>query len=86
MKTLLVTGGCGFIGSQFIKLLWRERPQYSVINLDLLTYAGNLENLAGPERQLNSGTYRFIRGDIADVDLTRQQIKDSPGYDPTDSR
>jgi dTDP-glucose 4,6-dehydratase len=77
MKTLLVTGGCGFIGSQFIKLVRHERPQYSLINLDLLTYAGNLENLAGLERQLNTSTYRFVRGDIADVELTHQLIHDA---------
>ncbi|HEX2226765.1 MAG TPA: dTDP-glucose 4,6-dehydratase [Candidatus Binatia bacterium] len=77
MKTLLVTGGCGFIGSHFIKLIWRERPQYTVINLDLLTYAGNLENLADPEREFNTSTYRFVRGDIADVELTRQLIQDA---------
>jgi dTDP-glucose 4,6-dehydratase len=77
VKTLLVTGGCGFIGSQFIKLILRERPQYNVINLDLLTYAGNLENLAGVEQQLSKGAYHFVRGDIADVRLAYQLIREA---------
>ena len=77
MNTLLVTGGCGFIGSQFIKLLLRERPQYRVINLDFLTYAGNLENLAGVERQFDESAYRFVRGDIADVNLVQRLIREA---------
>lgn len=77
MKTLLVTGGCGFIGSEFIRLVLRERPQYSVINLDLLTYAGNPESLAGLERQWDTSAYRFIRGDIADAALARQVIQNA---------
>jgi len=65
----LITGGCGFIGSHFVKLLLRERPGYRVINLDLLTYAGNLENLATEKRAREDSAYRFIRGDVADVNL-----------------
>jgi dTDP-glucose 4,6-dehydratase len=76
VNTLLVTGGCGFIGSQFIKLVLRERPQYRVINLDLLTYAGNLENLAGVEQQFAEGAYRFVRGDIADVNLAQRLLRE----------
>jgi dTDP-glucose 4,6-dehydratase len=72
LKTLLVTGGCGFIGSQFIKLVLCERPQYRVINLDLLTYAGNPENLANEPRAQKRDAYQFIRGDIADTKLVRQ--------------
>ena len=49
-RTVLVTGGCGFIGSNFVRLLLAERPEWSVINLDLLTYAGNPENLADVEK------------------------------------
>ena len=48
-KTLLVTGGCGFIGSNFIRYALREHPDWVVINLDKLTYAGNLANLADVE-------------------------------------
>jgi dTDP-glucose 4,6-dehydratase len=76
LNTLLVTGGCGFIGSQFIRLVLRERPGYRVVNLDLLTYAGNLENLAGDKRTLDKNVYRWIRGDIADADLVRQVAVD----------
>lgn len=60
--TVLVTGGAGFIGSNFIRLLRRERPGWRVVNLDRLTYAGNLENLAGVEE---GPGYRFVRGDVA---------------------
>lgn len=74
MKTLLITGGCGFIGSQFVKLVLRERPQYRLINLDLLTYAGNPENLADEERRRDPGAYQFIRGDIGDSKLVRQVL------------
>lgn len=60
---ILVTGGAGFIGSNFIRYLREVHPEYRIVNLDLLTYAGNLENLAGLEGDAN---YRFVRGDIAD--------------------
>lgn len=60
---LLVTGGCGFIGANFIKYTLKKYPDYSVDNLDLLTYAGNLENLSDLESHPN---YRFIKGDVAD--------------------
>lgn len=62
-KTILVTGGAGFIGSNFIKLMLSKYPAYNIVNLDILTYAGNLENLKDVEK---SDSYRFIRGDIAD--------------------
>ncbi len=63
MSKVLVTGGAGFIGSNFIRLLRRERPGWRLVNLDKLTYAGNLENLAGVEE---GPRYRFVRGDVAD--------------------
>ena len=62
-KTILVTGGAGFIGSNFIRLMLSKYPAYNIVNLDLLTYAGNLENLKDVEK---NDSYRFIRGDIAD--------------------
>jgi len=63
MKRILVTGGAGFIGSNFVRLLLKERPEYHVTNLDKLTYAGNLSTI----EDLNSYTqYRFVQGDIAD--------------------
>ena len=72
MKTLLITGGYGFIGSHFIRLLSREKPQWRIVNLDLLTYAGNVDNLA----DLNFGgddlRYRFVQGDIADSSSVRK--------------
>ncbi len=64
MKNLLVTGGAGFIGSNFVRYVLRERPQYRVINVDVLTYAGNLENLKDIE---NDPRYRFVRADISDA-------------------
>lgn len=72
MKTLLITGGCGFIGSHFIRLLRREKPQWRIVNLDLLTYAGNLGNLADLNLAGDGSGYRFIRGDIADSSLVQQ--------------
>src|SRR3989344_4495773 len=60
---LLVTGGAGFIGANFIHHILRKYPDYRVVNLDALTYAGNLENLKMWE---NDARYRFVKGDIAD--------------------
>jgi len=59
--SVLVTGGAGFIGSNFIHLLARTRADWRIVNLDALTYAGNLENLSALERHPG---YRFVRGDI----------------------
>jgi dTDP-glucose 4,6-dehydratase len=75
-RTVLVTGGAGFIGSNFIHFLMKERPQARVVNLDALTYAGNLENLEGVDGHPN---YRFIHGDVrsrADVDRALAQAGD----------
>lgn len=63
-KTLLVTGGAGFIGSNFIHYMVEKYPEYKIINLDKLTYAGNLENLRDVE---NNPNYSFVKGDIADA-------------------
>jgi dTDP-glucose 4,6-dehydratase len=63
---LLVTGGAGFIGSNFIRYILTKHPDWKVTNLDKLTYAGNLENLRDIENEPN---YHFTRGDIADRDL-----------------
>ncbi|MDQ0199067.1 dTDP-glucose 4,6-dehydratase [Neobacillus ginsengisoli] len=60
---LLITGGAGFIGSNFVRYMVNKYPQYNIVNLDLLTYAGNLENLKDIE---NAPNYKFVRGDIAD--------------------
>jgi dTDP-glucose 4,6-dehydratase len=71
MTKILVTGGCGFIGSNFVRLLLAERPEWQVANLDKLTYAGRLENL---EDVADDPRYRFIRGDICDADAVREAI------------
>ena len=65
---LLVTGGAGFIGSNFILYWMNKYPNDSIVNLDKLTYAGNLESLRKVENQKN---YRFIKGDICDADAVR---------------
>jgi len=66
MPRLLITGGAGFIGSNFICYILREHPDWEVVNLDRLTYAGNLENLKGVK---DDSRYRFIHGDIADREI-----------------
>jgi dTDP-glucose 4,6-dehydratase len=73
---ILVTGGCGFIGSNFIRYLLKTYPDYSVINVDKLTYAGNLENLSDLSP---SPRYHFLRGDIADASRMEELV--SKGVD-----
>ena len=73
MKKVLVTGGCGFIGSNFVLHLLRTRPDIEVVNLDKLTYAGNLANLAEAEA---NPRHRFVRGDIADAALIEKLLSD----------
>ena len=70
---LLVTGGAGFIGSNFIHHILQEHPQWEITNLDKLTYAGNLENLKDIE---NNARYRFVKGDITDIKLISSLLKD----------
>jgi dTDP-glucose 4,6-dehydratase len=67
-KKILITGGAGFIGSHVVRRFVNQYPGYHIVNLDLLTYAGNLENLADIEQQPN---YTFIKGDIADTTFIR---------------
>ena len=62
-RTILVTGGCGFIGSNFVRHLLRHRPSWRVVNLDKLTYAALMNNLEGIDQ---GESYRFVRGDVAD--------------------
>ena len=64
MKKIFVTGGAGFIGSAFIRLILNENADVEIVNFDALTYAGNLENLAG----IPADRYRFVKGDICDAD------------------
>ncbi len=72
MSKILVTGGAGFIGSDFIKYLLESDLSLEIINLDKLTYAGNLENLTDVA---NNKNYRFIQGDICDRDLVNDLVK-----------
>lgn len=65
---ILITGGAGFIGSHLVRHFVRKYPQYRVVNLDALTYAGNLENLSDIEGASN---YHFVKGDIRDADLVQ---------------
>lgn len=65
-ETILVTGGAGFIGSNFVPYFCEKYPQYKIINLDKLTYAGNLDNLKECDGMEN---YTFVQGDICDADL-----------------
>lgn len=70
--TVLVTGGAGFIGSNLVRYLLTTVPTVHVVNLDLLTYAGNLESLSDVETQFGNGgdgRYQFVRGDIRDASL-----------------
>lgn len=69
MKTYLVTGGAGFIGSNYIHYLYQTETDFQVINLDKLTYAGNLENLKEIEEKEN---YQFVKGDVCDQKLVTE--------------
>ena len=64
-RNILITGGAGFIGSHVVRLFVKRYPEYHIVNLDLLTYAGNLENLKDVEGEPN---YTFVRGDICDYE------------------
>lgn len=76
-EKLLVTGGAGFIGSNFIKYMLNQYPEINIINFDSLTYAGNLENLADVE---NNPNYTFIKGDIRDRELVYQTMEKGVDY------
>ncbi|NOX21212.1 MAG: dTDP-glucose 4,6-dehydratase [Nitrospirae bacterium] len=69
---ILVTGGCGFIGSNFIRYLLNKYDTYEVVNLDALTYAGNIENLKDIKDRKN---YHFIKGDIQDRQIVEEAMK-----------
>ena len=72
MTTILVTGGAGFIGSCYVRHILKKHPEYKVINIDALTYCGNLENLKDVE---NNPNYTFVHGNICDRELVRDLIK-----------
>jgi len=73
LKRILITGGCGFIGSNFIRYILNTHPDYYIVNLDKLTYAGRLENL---QDIADHPRYKFIKGDICDKNLVEGIIKD----------
>ncbi|MBP5316258.1 MAG: GDP-mannose 4,6-dehydratase, partial [Bacteroidales bacterium] len=70
-RTIMITGGAGFIGSHVVRLFVKKYPQYHIINFDKLTYAGNLANLKDIENEPN---YSFVKGDICDFDLVSRLI------------
>ncbi len=72
-KTLLITGGAGFIGSHVVRLFVNKYPDYSIINLDALTYAGNLENLKDIE---NAPNYTFVKADITEAEVISNLFKE----------
>src|SRR5689334_4552906 len=75
MRTIFITGGAGFIGSAFVRVLLEESNDCTIVNFDALTYAGNLENLAG----VDETRHRFVRGDIAAAQAVAAALE--PGTD-----
>ena len=73
MKNILVTGGAGFIGSHLVRLLVNKYPEYHIVNMDLLTYAGNLDNLKDIQSKEN---YTFVKCDICDIENVKQVFID----------
>ncbi len=73
MNSILITGGAGFIGSHLTRLFVTKYPNYKIVNVDALTYAGNLENLTDIE---NSQNYHFIKGNITDLSLLRSLFEE----------
>ena len=73
MNNILVTGGAGFIGSHLIRHLVNKYPEYHIVNMDVLTYAGNLENLNDIENKKN---YKFIKCNICDFEKVKKNLVD----------
>src|SRR5690349_20779352 len=76
MTTIVVTGGCGFIGSNFVRFALDADPRLRVINFDALTYAGNPENLAD---LASHERYRFVQGDVADREAVHAVVSGADG-------
>jgi dTDP-glucose 4,6-dehydratase len=77
MKKIIITGGAGFIGSHVVRRFVKNYPDYQIINLDKLTYAGNLANLRDIENEPN---YKFVKGDIVDLAFINQLFADEQPY------
>ena len=77
MKKIIITGGAGFIGSHVVRRFVKNHPEYSIINLDKLTYAGNLANLKDIENEPN---YRFVKGDIVDAAFIQNLFDEEQPY------
>ena len=75
MKNIVITGGAGFIGSHVVRLFVNKYLEYNIINIDKLTYAGNLENLKDIEDKLN---YKFVKMDILQADAGRANRRYHP--------
>ena len=72
-RNILITGGAGFIGSHVVRLFVNKYPEYHIVNLDLLTYAGNLANLKDVEGRSN---YTFVKADIADYERMLEVVRE----------
>ena len=72
MTKILVTGGAGFIGSNFVRYMVNKYSEYEIVNLDALTYCGNLENLKDIE---NHDNYSFVKGDIRDKEVVDDLVR-----------
>ena len=74
-KNLLVTGGAGFIGSNFINYIYKKYPNYNIRLLDALTYAGNLDNISNNLK--SNGHFQFSHGNVTQPDIVNQLVSDS---------
>ena len=72
MNNIMVTGGAGFIGSNFVRVMLDKHPDYHILVFDKLTYAGNLDNLLDVD---DDPRYRFVKGDICDADAVAEAIR-----------
>src|SRR5687767_5421314 len=74
MKTILITGGAGFIGSNFVHYLWSKYPDYRIVVLDLLTYAGFTDNFPVSPQDVTQSRFQFWFGDVCNADLVEMLV------------